>query len=172
VTGHHDNQSAHQGAGGSLPKMWPLNRSGAQMHALRNMSREWQQGAERFWDYDAIISMLDRPICRGYFVATAPTESWLAAMFVDVGPFSADLLYIYVMPAARGQGLATLMLTSLIEELEQNSQLEALLLEVRPSNTAAMTLYKNLGFLEVGRRKRYYSDGEDAMVLSRALRGH
>lgn len=43
-------------------------------------------------------------------------------------------------------------------------------LEVRPSNAAARALYLSLGFVEVGRRRRYYGD-EDAMLMARDLRG-
>ena len=43
-------------------------------------------------------------------------------------------------------------------------------LEVRPSNAAARALYGSLGFVETGRRKRYYGD-EDALLMSRKLGG-
>ena len=38
-------------------------------------------------------------------------------------------------------------------------------LEVRLSNEGAIALYRRLGFCEAGRRKRYYHDGEDAMLM-------
>lgn len=39
-------------------------------------------------------------------------------------------------------------------------------LEVRPTNTAARRLYEQLGFVEKGRRKRYYTDNnEDAIIM-------
>lgn len=41
-------------------------------------------------------------------------------------------------------------------------------LEVRASNTPALAFYRALGFEPVGRRVRYYADGEDALLLSRA----
>ena len=47
-----------------------------------------------------------------------------------------------------------------------------MLLEVRPSNIAAIYLYTNLGFNEIARRKDYYpaSKGrEDAIVFARHL---
>ena len=44
-------------------------------------------------------------------------------------------------------------------------------LEVRGGNEAAMSLYKKLGFREVGRRKGYYSKGgEDAVLMDLDLR--
>ena len=41
-------------------------------------------------------------------------------------------------------------------------------LEVRASNAAARRLYEGLGFDEVGLRARYYADGDDAVLLTRA----
>lgn len=38
-------------------------------------------------------------------------------------------------------------------------------LEVRPSNSRALALYESFGFETLGRRRRYYSDGEDALIL-------
>ena len=39
-------------------------------------------------------------------------------------------------------------------------------LEVRKSNLTAQNLYKSLGYVSVGVRKRYYEDnGEDALLM-------
>ena len=38
-------------------------------------------------------------------------------------------------------------------------------LEVRPSNTVAIGLYRDHGFVTEGRRKHYYEDGEDALIM-------
>lgn len=40
-------------------------------------------------------------------------------------------------------------------------------LEVRTGNAAARALYAGAGFAEVGRRRRYYTDGEDAVLMTR-----
>jgi ribosomal-protein-alanine N-acetyltransferase len=46
----------------------------------------------------------------------------------------------------------------------------AVLLEVRRSNAAAISLYERYGFTGVGVRQRYYSDnGEDALVMRAQL---
>lgn len=41
----------------------------------------------------------------------------------------------------------------------------AITLEVRPSNTVALSLYQDHGFVTEGRRKHYYEDGEDALIM-------
>ena len=49
---------------------------------------------------------------------------------------------------------------------------EKILLEVRPSNGAAIALYSSAGFTEIAKRRSYYPAGdsrEDAMVLERSL---
>lgn len=48
----------------------------------------------------------------------------------------------------------------------------SLFLEVRPSNTTAIALYRRFGFAEVGRRRGYYpaeAGREDALVMRREL---
>ena len=45
----------------------------------------------------------------------------------------------------------------------------AMFLEVAAGNAPALALYAREGFAEVGRRRRYYSDGTDALVLRRDL---
>jgi ribosomal-protein-alanine N-acetyltransferase len=38
-------------------------------------------------------------------------------------------------------------------------------LEVRESNYAAIKLYKKAGFIDLYKRKKYYRDGENAIVM-------
>jgi ribosomal-protein-alanine N-acetyltransferase len=45
----------------------------------------------------------------------------------------------------------------------------AMFLEVAEGNAAARALYGAAGFAEAGRRRRYYADGGDALVLRREL---
>ena len=46
---------------------------------------------------------------------------------------------------------------------------ELVVLEVRASNDPALRLYHSLGFERVGLRRRYYHDGEDAVLMTLAL---
>ncbi len=44
-------------------------------------------------------------------------------------------------------------------------------LEVRPSNEAALALYRELGFQPVGRRRDFYTDPtEDALLLTKTFK--
>jgi ribosomal-protein-alanine N-acetyltransferase len=73
---------------------------------------------------------------------------------------------IAIHPARRGLGLGSWLLRWILREAAARGCREATL-EVRPSNGAALRLYRSHGFREVGRRKGYYSDTrEDAIVMS------
>ena len=84
----------------------------------------------------------------------------------------ADLLEIDLLgvhPGHRRHGVARRLLEALIEE-ESASDLGEIRLELAASNRAARLLYEGLDFVVVGRRTRYYPDGEDALLLARRLR--
>lgn len=62
---------------------------------------------------------------------------------------------------------------ALMQELEntvRRKRAERIFLEVRPSNTAALTMYQNMGYVSSGLRKAYYSDNdEDAIIMTKQL---
>ncbi len=74
-----------------------------------------------------------------------------------------ELLRIAVDPARRGQGLGRRLLEGAQRELKAQG-IRELNLEVRAGNAAARALYSACGWSEVGRRARYYGDGEDAVL--------
>ena len=79
------------------------------------------------------------------------------------------LLNIVTRPDARRQGLGALLVQEVLR-VGRTSGCTSVSLEVRPSNRAALLLYERFGFVEVGRRKRYYKDNqEDALVLQRSI---
>ncbi len=84
-------------------------------------------------------------------------------------PPEADVLNLAVAPDCRRQGLGRKLLCTLAELLHSRG-IETLFLEVRPSNQAALALYSDLGFAQVGRRPKYYvNPTEDALILRKEL---
>lgn len=77
----------------------------------------------------------------------------------------AHVTNICVMPAFRRQGLARRLMLSLMHTALALGA-ESMTLEVRETNLGAQSLYAELGFVQNGRRPRYYSDtGEAALLL-------
>lgn len=73
---------------------------------------------------------------------------------------------IAVFPQHRRKGIGRLLLRKAAEQARKKGA-ESISLEVRPSNTAAISLYKSEGYEEVGLRKNFYRDpNEDALILT------
>jgi len=81
----------------------------------------------------------------------------------------ASIMSIAVREDLRNQGLGSCLMARTLSDLKAAGAAEAWL-EVRPSNSAALALYRRFGFREVGVRPRYYRDsGEDAVVMKKEL---
>jgi [ribosomal protein S18]-alanine N-acetyltransferase len=78
------------------------------------------------------------------------------------------IISLATRPDARRSGVGTLLMGSVIEHLRRK-KVSSILLEVRQSNREAIRFYRKFSFAEVDRRSRYYSDGEDAIVMERHL---
>ena len=76
-----------------------------------------------------------------------------------------DITNVAVSPAHRKKGYGE-ALVSKAKELAREKQLEMILLEVRVSNAPAISLYKKMGFEELGIRKNFYEHPvEDAIIM-------
>ena len=119
------------------------------------------------WNATQIESELHYPASLG-FAAEIEDKLEAFALF-RICPPECELLRVAVHPDERRKGLASSLL---VFAFNQCAQLccKVCFLEVRASNLAALRLYNALGFLEDGRRKRYYiNPEEDALLLHRDL---
>ncbi len=83
----------------------------------------------------------------------------------------AQLLDIGIAAEYQGRGLGAELLERMTE-LARTLKMARMLLEVRPSNTRALALYRGHGFRQIGLRRGYYSartGREDAIVMERML---
>jgi len=79
-------------------------------------------------------------------------------------PFEYEIHTIGVDPAYQGRGIGRRILDALLDIAAD----AVVHLEVRTDNDAAIALYRSVGFLEVGVRKRYYRvSGADAYTMRR-----
>lgn len=74
-----------------------------------------------------------------------------------------EITLVMTLPSFRGHKVGETMIDALMSHIASNSTIS---LEVRADNTAAVGLYRKCGFLEQGRRLRYYRDGMDAIIMN------
>jgi ribosomal-protein-alanine N-acetyltransferase len=87
---------------------------------------------------------------------------------VSIAAGEAHLLNLTIDVDHQGQGLGRFLLRSMVRKARSEG-VETLFLEARPSNLAALGLYRSEGFNRIGTRPGYYpgKDGrEDAWVFS------
>lgn len=74
---------------------------------------------------------------------------------------------IAVKPEWRNKNIASKLIEIMMDLVSKN-EVEEFTLEVRPSNLQAINLYNKFGFIEEGRRPKYYqNNGEDAIIMWR-----
>ena len=81
----------------------------------------------------------------------------------------AEIAIVAVAPAHRKRGLGKVLMNAM-QEQAIGLGAEQTFLEVRVSNLAALALYRGFGFKDVRVRKRYYADGEDALVMKKTIK--
>ena len=81
------------------------------------------------------------------------------------------ILNLCIAPASQGKGYGQFLLENFLDS-QTTTSTDTVVLEVRPSNVPALTLYEKLGFLQIGIKKGYYGQGldiEDAIILQKIL---
>lgn len=106
------------------------------------------------------------------WLLTASDGAAVASCVLMPLPDAVEVLDVAVSPQWRRRGVARALLSALLERLPETA--ESVLLEARAGNTAALALYRGLGFREDGVRRNYYpaehGAREDAVLMSLPLR--
>ena len=120
----------------------------------------WSQGIMRdcmFVGYHCTVYLEDGAVA-GYGI-------------LNLGAGEAHIMNLCTAPQRRRSGIARRLLSHLLEQA-RSLRAEIVLLEVRPSNAAAIALYQAFGFSEIGRRPGYYphpQGREDALMFALPL---
>lgn len=123
---------------------------------------------EEPWSYATLVKSFESPVFFGTLVCE--DNEILGYGGVTVAGDSADIENIAVSEAYRRNGLGTKILNELINVAQFNGA-KKVFLEVRVSNYAAMLMYLKKGFVGAYTRSRYYSNGEDCLVMCKNLEG-
>ncbi len=117
------------------------------------------------WDAGRFQRELDHPAAR---LTVAETREGVAAFLVGWQVLDeVEIHNVCVAPAFRRRGLAQALLADLFAATAP----ARCFLEVRVGNLPAIRLYERLGFVRRSVRRRYYHDGEDALLMERDSAG-
>jgi ribosomal-protein-alanine N-acetyltransferase len=124
------------------------------------------------YKYPWSLSIFRDCLLAGYYSVVLDVGSAVTGFAImSSAAAEAHVLNICVHPMARRCGFGRRLLNALIVKAHE-LDIEQIFLEVRPSNRAALSLYRTSGFNEIGVRPAYYQaefGREDAVVLSASL---
>jgi len=120
----------------------------------------------QLWTEDGYRRELDSPNSDVLGVFSSEAEPFFLLGFGCLWAIldEAHLTVLAVRPEYRRQGLGGLLLQTLLRS-SRDRGLERATLEVSATNRAARSLYEQFGFREAGRRRAYYPNGDDALIL-------
>ena len=124
--------------------------------------------SKEFWPYEEFLVSLKIP--GTFLLYQSENTQWLSLALGRAMGGETELFYIYVSPRARRRGLADELLTEFCEYALRDWSCERVMLEVRLGNLGAQRLYEKHGFEKVAVRKRYYPNGEDALIYEKTLK--
>lgn len=117
------------------------------------------------WSADSFRQMLAMPVARALTVWDEASELVGYLLLLAIAP-EAEIANIAVAPDRQQQGIGRALLKEGISRM-QASGCDRFYLEVRESNLPAQALYRRLGFVEIGKRKKYYQNPcEDALLMA------
>lgn len=136
----------------------------------RDLADVWQVASESLRErYDPTLFTQLVPFWPDGLLVIEDLGRVVAFVFgVMSGTQQARVLMLAVDRNYRGGGLGTLLTQEFFRECGKKG-VRQVTLEVRASNVAAQRFYQRLGFFTVNRVSRYYSDGEDGILLLRYL---
>jgi [ribosomal protein S18]-alanine N-acetyltransferase len=121
------------------------------------------------WSIDALREMVEsQPAC--FLIAKSSDEvcGFVLSRRIDE---EGEILNLAVKPPYRRAGIATALVRELFGTLAREG-VKRVFLEVRAGNHVAIAFYQGLGFSQIGKRPRYYSNPtEDALILRADLHG-
>ena len=116
-----------------------------------------------FWNINILKDELSSPNSK-FFVAKLDNKI-IGFAGIKTILDETNIMNIAVSKNYRRQGIATLLLKYIIEFCKENNIL-TITLEVNEKNLAALSLYQKVGFKECGKRKKYYNNTFDAILMN------
>lgn len=122
-----------------------------------------QEQFDEFWNSNVLNNELNNPLSE-YIVAICEEEVvGYAGLWQSID--EGHITNIVTKKDKRGNNIGAQMLEQIII-LAKKKNLKNVTLEVNEHNEIAIKLYKKYNFIEVGKRKKYYNNIDDAIIMT------
>lgn len=121
---------------------------------------------DEFWTPSVLKSELESKNSK-YVVAKLRNEI-IGFAGIIISPVNAEITNIVVRKDFRRKGVGSNLLNKLIEMSKENGK-DEISLEVNEKNECAIDLYEKNNFEILGRRKKYYKNQDDAIIMTKKI---
>ena len=116
-----------------------------------------------FWTYSILKSELENP--NSTFIVAKQNNQVFGFGGIWRSIDDIHITNIVVKKNLRNNGIGSMLLNKLIE-LSKKRNINSITLEVNTKNIPAIKLYEKYGFKNVGIRKKYYNNTDDAIIMT------
>lgn len=144
----------------------PLQIRTMTLEDLENIKDTLQSEFDDFWNYNIFKSELENPNSK-YIVALLDSQIvGFAGIWISVDDI--HITNIVTKKEKRNLGIAKELLKNLII-ISKCENKTSLTLEVNENNIYAIKLYERFNFKKIGLRRNYYSQNENAIIMTLIL---
>lgn len=134
---------------------------------LKQIEENIEEEFDKFWNKEVLKSELDNP-ASSYIVALDENKNVVGYAGIWQPLEEAHITNIVTKKDKRQNKIGTKMIEKLID-MAKERKLNDITLEVNINNLPAINLYKKYQFKEVGLRKKYYNNIDDAIIMTLEL---
>lgn len=135
-----------------------------QLNDLEKIKENLQEEFDNFWTYNILKSELENPLSH-YIVAVNDKNEIIGYAGIWQPDDEAHITNIVTKKIYRNKKIGTRMLEELLK-IAKNRNIKDITLEVNANNKIAISLYKKYNFKEIGLRKKYYHNIDDALIMT------
>ncbi len=121
---------------------------------------------DNFWTVETFKQELENP--NTYYVVAKIDSEIVGFGGIYQILTEMQLNYIVTKKEKRNLGIASQILDNLIS-FANNKNIEYITLEVNEKNTNAIKLYEKFGFKQIGLRKKYYNNIDNAILMQKNI---
>ncbi len=122
---------------------------------------------DTFWTPDTLKQEIE---CKNSYFIVAKNEGKIVGFAgIKIVFEDADLMNIVVKKDCRNQQIGSFLLQYLFS-YSKNHDITSIMLEVNEKNFSAISLYKKFGFEQIGIRKNYYYNKDNAIIMKKILK--
>ena len=147
------------------PELEIMPLTGADARAVADLHKA---SFARAWTDGEFLDLLARPSTTGFKITRAGGRAITGFVLLALAADEAEILTVAVAPSERRQGIGERLMRKALQ-FASGDRVSSVFLEVEDTNTAAVSLYRKIGFKQVGRREGYYrgvsAAGGTALVM-------